>query len=804
MLTAQVKKTSSGSALFINNKVVPPVILHIGFCARPKGTPESELSDDEKIGQAEIILAKKQGINLVSITIAPPWSDDKFSKISKRIQWVLDANPDAKIILRFQTDEQDVQLGSDELFRWYPDILQNDSRNGSNVRVPHYSVHSERWRERAYELVRSLVEYYEKKENHRDSIAGYHVCAGVSNEWFYWVIDAEGNFGHTVWPSYSPAAREAFRRYLKKKYGRIELLREKWETKDIDFDDIDLPTPNDLQKRSDTLGFRDPVVHAKAIDFDEFQNFSNADALIYLCQAIKDMAPSKLAIAFYGYHFERQARINTGHLALMRVLRSPDIDVLCAPYSYGNRGPGEPGYLMSCLDSVLVNNKLWLTEDDTRTHLLINEDGTIKGDGVGQCFDIRQTRGVLIRNFSYMLTRGGGLWWGDMACGGVYNDEAIWETNGKLFDAYKTAIPDFLPYRPEIAIIADERSRLYLPQNKQLIDLVTSYRNQYWRIGAPIGIYQLTDLVAGNVPKAKMYIFIDTFRLDSYQINGIREQVNRPGCMVVWQWSVGVLRDDKLDFDYLVDTIYNAAGDKCSTVFPWSPTTPTFKLREYAASVDVHIYNDDDCCIAAGNSFVSIHATSTGTKRLNMPYQCCLTDILNGGKQRGRVFDLSMDSGDTKLFRITHYSKSPDEKTLGWEFDTDGNTEDWFGANHIDRLSVSNSSISGTITGNDPQLFISRFPEANADIYQYLHVRMKVNGGSGAAMYFGTLEKPGVEAERFVSWQTNNDDQFHEYKVRMSRHRDWTGWVNFFRFDVIETVENGNFQIDYIRLSKTV
>ena len=57
-------------------------------------------------------------------------------------------------------------------------------------------------------------------------------------------------------------------------------------------------------------------------------------------------AGRKLVMFFYGYVFEFGAIANgagmSGHYALRQVLKSPDIDVLCSPISYFDRGLGTP------------------------------------------------------------------------------------------------------------------------------------------------------------------------------------------------------------------------------------------------------------------------------------------------------------------------------------------------------------------------------------------------------------------------------------------------------------------------------
>ena len=89
---------------------------------------------------------------------------------------------------------------------------------------------------------------------------------------------------------------------------------------------------------------RDPVAERPVIDFTEFQQQAMADCVCHLAHAVREATHGrKLVVFFFGYVFEFGAIANgpgtSGHYALRRVLDCPDIDVLCSPISYFDRGP---------------------------------------------------------------------------------------------------------------------------------------------------------------------------------------------------------------------------------------------------------------------------------------------------------------------------------------------------------------------------------------------------------------------------------------------------------------------------------
>ena len=109
-------------------------------------------------------------------------------------------------------------------------------------------------------------------------------------------------------------------------------------------------------------------------EFARFQQSEMADHVAALTAACRrGTAGGKLVVFFYGYVFEFGAIVNdpstSGHYALRRVLNCPDIDVLCSPISYFDRGLGQSGPAMTAAESVALAGKMWLSEDDTRTYL---------------------------------------------------------------------------------------------------------------------------------------------------------------------------------------------------------------------------------------------------------------------------------------------------------------------------------------------------------------------------------------------------------------------------------------------------
>lgn len=686
-IRVKVRKTPQGPMLFVNGYPTAPTVFFVNVGA-------AQSSKYRQIRLDSIAAAAKRGVNLVSLGVVMPWKQDgvetSFAVTDGLIDDVLAVNPNALIIPRFGVTSPPqwwIDEHTDEM------MLYDSGRRGTMA-----SVHSRVWRRAAAENVGALVKHLEEK--YGDHMLGYHTFGQNSGEWFYDRV-VQGWLA-----SFEPPTLDAFRAYLKDKYRTETALQRAWHSPGTTFAGVKLPTST--QRRRCKAGqFRDPVLEQKTIDYFEFENHDMATAVEDLCKVVRSSAPDKIAVQFYGYPFEL-ARLSlgpqiSGHLAMSYLLKSPHVDVMCSPVSYQNRGPGGGGFFMTTVDSVQAHGKLWLVEDDTRT-CYSEEDA-----GYGRCSTFAETTGVLSRNFANYVTRGAAVWWMDLPGKGWFQGDELWSFLGALQGVYQTALPKFNAYRAEIAVILDEKSLLYLELQRNVsAPLLAAFREQWYRIGTPTGIYLMDDLVAGRVPSAKMYIMLNAFSLDGRQIEGIRKNACSKGSTVVWMYAPGIVRDGVLKpgsvqesagillsetgagtGEIVVESTgkqFSAGHDKLSPMFAvsdkdvrvmaryvdggrvavaskdmggWTSVycgvlqLPSSMLRDLARECGVHIYCDSNDLITAGNGLVGIHASSDGHKTLNMPNECELLDALTGAKLgTGKSFEFDMKLGDTRLLRI--------------------------------------------------------------------------------------------------------------------------------------------------------
>lgn len=685
-LNARVVRTPAGPVLYLNGKPAAPTIFFVNFdnqALRP-------------LQLDEVKTAGRHGVNIVSFPVATPWPKEgekrNFSDVDRRIEEALKANPDALILPR---------TGATWPPKWWIDqhpdeiMLYNDGKRQTA------SVHSKLWCQAAFDNLKSFVTHLEEK--YGDHIIGYHPCGQHTGEWFYdrsW----EGMLSGFELP-----ARTAFKDFIKSKYATDKGLRTAWHDPDITLEQVDIPS---LREQTHCLAgeFRDPAAERKVIDFLEFRNNEMADAVELMGKAVKEGAPDKLSVNFYGYPFELANQPYgvqfSGHLALGRLLKSPYIDVICSPCSYYDRGPGGGGYFMSPIDSVQLHGKLWLVEDDTRTHLGEPD----KEYEIKRMKDARETRGVLERNFAHIITHGTAVWWMDLFGVGWFSGDEMWSDLSLLQGVYTQTLSSLEKYHPEIALIVDERSCFYAqPAPGALAPLLAASREQWYRVGAPLGIYLLDDLIEGRVPPAKLYVFLNAFTLDSQQIQAIKTQACRRESTVLWMYAPGIVNGGELSPESIssligihvktaatgADTVtfegsgqtFPAGGiglspafviddpkarpiahrsrengsvavaskkmDGWTSIYSAAMQLPTDALRNIARQAGVHIYNDQNDVVMAGNGIVALHASSDGLKKIVMPRKCAAVDCVSGARLApAREFEFEMKRGDTKLLRI--------------------------------------------------------------------------------------------------------------------------------------------------------
>lgn len=192
-----------------------------------------------------------------------------------------------------------------------------------------------------------------------------------------------------------------------------------------------------------------------------------------------------------------------------------------------------------------------------------------------------------------------------------------------------------------------------------------------------------------------------------------------------------------------------------------------------------------------------------------------LFGILDLNNQRKASYDV-FAVADTPNWKTTFDTYLPQLPFSSWDaissvpawtvldlpFNEAGYTQGWQAFNNVSGFSANGSgNLVGTVTGTDPQIGNNNFFALARDSQRIL-IRMKVNSGTAADLFWGTQAANNYSATRKVVISTNTDNQFHIYDVDMLDHPEWKDQIiRRIRFDPTGS-SNGSFELDYFLTGK--
>jgi hypothetical protein len=307
------------------------------------------------------------------------------------------------------------------------------------------------------------------------------------------------------------------------------------------------------------MHFRDPAAERPVIDYLRNLADLSAEVVIDFCRTAKEASGGNaLAGAFFGYlteiswndaffgaeHVESSWSTyqRSGHLGLRTILASPEVDFIVSPYSYPFRGIGGDGLPMPPSEALRRSGKLYIFEEDSRMHN--------RFDPEGRNYAFEHATAIHQRNFAQVLTHGLGIWWFIDNPPGTYLE---WQKTEPEFQPWLERFQkigtwalglDRTP-QAEVAVLLDDESLFYEEfQNSLSIPLIWHQRHQgLSRFGAPYDIYLLQDLIDGNLPPYKLYIFLNAFRLDGDRREALSREIKRDGRTALWIYAPSYVDD---------------------------------------------------------------------------------------------------------------------------------------------------------------------------------------------------------------------------------------------------------------------
>lgn len=496
-----------------------------------------------------------------------------FASFQSEAERLLRVVPDAYIIVRIGMHPPVSWMEShpDDLLRYsdgktMPCVINSEVHYD---RVPGcYSLCSEAWRKDGGE---ALMHFYDQVEHSpiADRVIGYFLGAGGTSEWYY--VNQITEAGMNKYADVSPAFRREYGRILRERYGTEEKLRAAWKKDDATFENPGIP---DLHER-EYVDIDKLIIHslvtfecADRIDYGIHYNnqeptrkgvflnvngyrhvydFFNAwhegtaNTMIHFASLLKQRNPDTLVGSFYGSLGCTDYYGSSTATGTRKILDSGVVDFLAAPGVYNNRWPG--GYVAQreVQDSFTLRKMLFLSEEDSRTHL----DCDFYRDA-NNFFTIQDTLNTLKRDFARNLCENTFAWWFDQhQNGGRYKHEDIYKMMAVQQRVALEAAKRGKPKANEIAIIYDEESIHLVSKgvNRTMLDFYRT--SDLGRIGAPVDYYFHDDLTNENMPDYKLYLMLNTFCLTDAEREAIRKKAAKNHATVVWLYAPGFVNFDR-------------------------------------------------------------------------------------------------------------------------------------------------------------------------------------------------------------------------------------------------------------------
>ena len=465
------------------------------------------------------------------------------------------------------------------------------------------SLYSQKFLNDGAELLREMILHI-RNSDYAESIAGYHVCGGLTQEWMH--FDFFGSFSEMG---------------IKKFY--------EWQKENYNTKHIKPITKKDFEKKR---------FNENAFLYGEFCSKMTAKTVEHFAKVVKECVNNEQIVGtFYGYN----AFVNDillGLHGLRFIIDSPYIDFFSSPCAYdNNRALGIDWGDMIANESLKIHNKLYFVECDVRTHLTKRMQESRPGKYPDDIYTPEDKNGnktawcgpptkelslsAIRKAYIHQLTKGSGVWWFDM-WGGWYEDDAIMKDLEKMKDIADSSVNKNTANYPqaETVLFIDEKAYLNNPRKSDFCHSVNRIRTEMGNTGIPFDLCMVED--ADKVLhkyKAAIFPAVLPSKWGSYALE-LCKRLNIPH-----------LQADTKKYDF------NKA-----------------ELREFLTKNGVHCYNNEDNVIYCGNGFLGIHSAMDGQVKIALPKTFCVKPLFGTEfkEETTNTIVLNMKKYDTAIFEL--------------------------------------------------------------------------------------------------------------------------------------------------------
>ncbi len=454
---------------------------------------------------------------LIEIPVPAPDSADCFAEADRRLKKLLEGDPGGYVMPRV-------------VFKPAPGWRRSHFSEFSvhNEQTGDPSLGSDLFWEAAERSLAGLLDHFNAGD-YGSRVIGIHLERG---EWF---LGKEDGFDH------SDVNREAFRQWLIAKYHNDVIeLRAAWYDGDVQFSTAEIPNPP--TPTGPERFFLEQRRNRRLLDFYAFTSETMVQRILGLAHVIKQKTFNRmLASVCYGYTFEF-AHSHSGHRALGQLLDSPAIDIVAGPPGYRqSRSLGGSAAYPAPIGSVRLHRKLWISEEDIKTDLA--------GEGGDDDYNVRfltrsDTENAHRRGFGQALASAAGIGWMDLWGEGWLDDPFYWEKMSEFIKTYRNALKTRPSSSSQVIALIDERSLNHINCDESRVKDILGQRSALIRTGASVSFHLQSDVTHPNFPlDAKLYIFLNAYRLTQEERTAIIERLHGGGRTLAWIGPVGTCSD---------------------------------------------------------------------------------------------------------------------------------------------------------------------------------------------------------------------------------------------------------------------
>lgn len=534
------------------------------------------------------------------------------------------------------TRKQDI-LGYEAPNGYYVAEGYHDTRPNVGGVIGLQSFSSEKWLQDAGIALQKLIDRLENGK-YGKRIFGYHIAFGACGESMLW---GRQNFRYG---DYGIENRASFYRFGLEKYGSVIALEKAWGQPGITPQTVEIP---DRERRSgktqDILAFmRGRPEDMLATDYDLFMSEVTSDAILSFAHIAKKT--KKPVGCFYGYWLHIDNAAYTGHLAMDKLLNSPDIDFLAAPKSYYHCGYGEPGGEMTAASSV-NRKKLWVDELDNRSYLANDTEKKLLSGGR------EQTHSVMWREFAKNLAHDSGFWWMDLG-GGWFDAPNIMKqvkAMVKINECLRT-----IPHRSlaDLLIVVDEHSAYTMRESTDIRrGFAEDFIQKTAASGAIADVYRAADLASLDLTSYRLIVFAMDFCFETSAWNALLLRIPTDTTLL-FQYAAGIRNEDGVSlenterltgytltadadnenpYDFPALRIVKSSGDR-HRLLNLKPYLTATEVRKIAENAGCRLYTESANAVLYGDNrfFCICPYGEPGTVKLRLPERRTYHDLVSG------------------------------------------------------------------------------------------------------------------------------------------------------------------------------